>query len=180
MFSWIRASNLACPNSQTHESRCLRAFNPSKLDSAGAPWSRIIVISELEMPFQQMFNKNESTNQNKCNFPIFPKTCWGCWGVLGIPLLENKKIIRCWFLFVCVLVSTIYQMSISCSQQYIDLISKIFKISLDGSSGFPVPVFPDIFKQMNFRNLESYKNHIFKKGARDFLDLFYVFWCLQR
>ena len=53
---------------------------------------------------------------------------------MDIPVFENKKI--SWFLSCSCPGFKIYQIAISCFLEDIDLISKLFKISLDGSSGF--------------------------------------------
>ena len=112
-----------------------------------------------------------------------------CCGVLGIPLLENEKGLRClgflvsrileflvsWF--QSFLVSRCrrrfkksfgvpyYQIPISCFLIDIGLISKIFKIILNGSSGFyGARLFQNrqIFKC--FQNLEIYKNDLVENG----------------
>ena len=73
--------------------------------------------------------------------------------MLGIPLLENRKV--SWFLgvlFFGVLVLINYEVSISCFLEDIDLIPKIFKILLDGSSSFSVPRLFDNCQHCGFPN----------------------------
>ena len=86
------------------------------------------------------------------NLPLF-------WALHPRGILDGFMVLRVFWFYSCMalwrytfmvvwchgfLVSKIYQMSISCFQEDIDLISKIFKIWLDGSSGFSAPVFSKI------------------------------------
>ena len=59
-------------------------------------------------------------------------------------------------------VSNVYQMSISCFLEYIDPISTVFKILLDGASRFIGAHRPQQNELVDFRNLEIYKNNIFQ------------------
>ena len=54
-------------------------------------------------------------------------------------------------------VAKIYQISISPFLEGIDLISKMFKILLDGSAIFSAPVFSEIFKILDLQNFGIYK-----------------------
>ena len=67
------------------------------------------------------------------------------------------------------LVSKMYQLSISCFLEDIDLRSKIFKISLkECSSLFGARLFHDRTK-MGFRHLYIYTNNIFRTCVHKFL-----------
>ena len=58
------------------------------------------------------------------------------------------------------MVSKIYQISMSCFQEDIDPISMIFKNVFNGSSGlFGARLFEN-YQNMDFRNLDIYKNNI--------------------
>ena len=97
---------------------------------------------------------------------------------MGIPLVENKKaswfigflVFDCCFSFYGFLVSRFYQFSTSCFREDIDPISKMFSISLDGSSDFVgARLFQNRQKQ-GFPNLETYKNNIFEDVPKTFPD----------
>ena len=102
------------------------------------PWAMDVIVVDLhnlvvsQRPYYRPVQGWEST----------------CWGELGIPLLENQKV--SWFLgfkvswfqrfknptMFVIGFGPSYQMFISCVLINIDLISKISKILLNGSSGF--------------------------------------------
>ena len=67
-------------------------------------------------------------------------------------------------------VSKIYHISISCFPEGIGPASKIFKILLDGSAGFSVPVFSKFANISDFPNFEIHKHNIVKDIPRNFLD----------
>ena len=58
-----------------------------------------------------------------------------------------------------------YKMSISCFQKDVDPICKIFKILLNGSSSFVVPVFSKIVSVWDFRKMR-YTKEYFKQKTR--------------
>ena len=78
-------------------------------------------------------------------------------GVLGSPLLENKTTFI-GFLVFCFLVPKMYAELFSCFLEHIDLISKIFKISLDRSSGFAGARLFQNCQKVESREFDIYKN----------------------
>ena len=84
-----------------------------------------------------------------------------CWGMLGIPLLENKQVpYFVGFLFFGSVVSR-KPNSDSCFPRNIDLMSKVYKVLLNGSSGLFGPCLFENCQQMGFRNFETYNNNMF-------------------
>ena len=91
----------------------------------------------------------------------------GYWGLL---YLKIRKV--SWFLGFLglgfLVAKNTTKKNTPCFLEDIDLISRIFKISLDGSAGFPAPAFSDIVNFMGFQSFEIFKN-VFK-NTRGFLD----------
>ena len=114
-------------------------------------------------------------------------------GMLGIPLVEHKKVswfLGCWcsvfgfrfFVswFLGFEVSKIYQVSISCFLIDIDLISKPFKMFQTNLHHLSAPVFSkNVIKMLGFRNSEIIRTICFENDPGDFLNSFYVSWFLQ-
>ena len=75
--------------------------------------------------------------------------------------LDFQSVLVSWLFVLCFQVSRMYQISISCFLEEIDLISKICKILVDGTAGLIGTRLFEMFKLLDFQNPEIHKNTIF-------------------
>ena len=97
---------------------------------------------------------------------------------MGVGMLRGKSFLVSWFLGFKV--PKMYQMSISCFQEDIDFISKMFRNLLDGSARFVGARLFGNCQNVDFQNFEIYKNDSLKMCQGIVLVFVEVSWCLQR